>query len=419
MKRYLLIILSVLVATTAYSQSVPRYVLIEHFTNTRCTLCPSRNDKMVETLEDYEGEYHLISYHPPVPYNDDIFYLQNPTQNEARRQFYGVGGTPIAFLWGNISNQGTTLIPTGTMNASIGQTGSLEVRVRTAYLPQQNLSVQVEVETIEPFAVAGAGDLELYVAIVENTVDYNAPNGETEHFQLFRQMLTDINGDVFSLLTAEEGSIAEKGYSYVLDPTWDVNELEVIAFVVLNGQGGAEYLNSGSDRDFRVKADLIDLPNATEKDLSIEIAQGVPPYTIIWKNGANIEIDIASGDTAYTRPGLQEGTYFLEVTDSLGRTIERKAEFQTTNTNIDDKLAANLNWTAVGDRIWQLRWTNPNYRPESIKVLDLNGRLVQEVQPSPTATFLDIDLKGTPQGIYILQAETPSGIWTQKAVGTR
>ncbi|MEO1384120.1 MAG: hypothetical protein AAFV78_12885, partial [Bacteroidota bacterium] len=114
----------------------------------------------------------------------------------------------------------------------------------------------------------------------------------------------------------EEGSIAEKGYSYVLDPTWDVNELEVIAFVVLNGQGGAEYLNSGSDRDFRVKADLIDLPNASEKDLSIEIAQGVPPYTIIWKNGANIEIDIASGDTAYTRPGLQEGTYFLEVTDS-------------------------------------------------------------------------------------------------------
>ncbi|MEO1384119.1 MAG: T9SS type A sorting domain-containing protein [Bacteroidota bacterium] len=103
----------------------------------------------------------------------------------------------------------------------------------------------------------------------------------------------------------------------------------------------------------------------------------------------------------------------------MGRTIERKAEFQTTNTNIDDKLAANLNWTAVGDRTWQLRWTNPNYRPESIKVLDLNGRLVQEVQPSSTATFLDIDLKGTPQGIYMLQAATPSGIWTQKAIGTR
>ncbi|MEL6132769.1 MAG: Omp28-related outer membrane protein [Bacteroidota bacterium] len=303
-------------------------------------------------MKDYEGEYHLISYHPPVPYNDDIFYLQNPVQNEARRQFYGVGGTPVAFIWGNISNQGTTLIPTSTMNASIGQTGSVEVRVRSAFLPQQNLSVQVDLEVIEPFAIAGNADLKLFVAIVENTVDYNAPNGETEHFQLFRQMLTDINGDMLSLDTWDEGAMAEKSFSYVLDPAWDVDELEIIAFAVLEGQGATDYLNSGSDRDFRVKAELMDIPNSTEKDLAIDISQGVAPYTIIWTGSSNTDIDIASNDTAYTRTNLQEGTYFLEVRDSLGRTIERKVAFEAP-TNVDEILEANLDWIALGDRQWQ------------------------------------------------------------------
>ncbi|MDX1408772.1 MAG: hypothetical protein R3330_11580, partial [Saprospiraceae bacterium] len=38
--------------------SAPRYPLLEHFTNTPCSICGSQNPGFFNRLEAYEGQYH-------------------------------------------------------------------------------------------------------------------------------------------------------------------------------------------------------------------------------------------------------------------------------------------------------------------------------------------------------------------------
>ena len=90
-------IFTLLFATTimfsSYSQ-VEKTVVVEHFTNTKCGICASKNPAFYDVLNDYPNVLH-IAYHPSSPYSTCAFSMHNHAENDARANYYGVyGPTP-------------------------------------------------------------------------------------------------------------------------------------------------------------------------------------------------------------------------------------------------------------------------------------------------------------------------------------
>jgi hypothetical protein len=79
---------------------VPKKVVVEHFTNTRCSVCASRNPGFYNNYKTQAGVIHL-AIHPSSPYAACVLSQHNPVENDARTNYYGVyGGTPVLVIQG-------------------------------------------------------------------------------------------------------------------------------------------------------------------------------------------------------------------------------------------------------------------------------------------------------------------------------
>jgi hypothetical protein len=171
---------------------VPKNVVVEHFTNTLCSVCASRNPGFFTNLNNHPNVIHL-AIHPSSPYSNCIFSQHNPTENDARTNYYNIyGSTPRLIVQG-------TLVPVSTNygNASIftsqgGQMSPFTVRIK---VDNVNLAGQVMVEVVvKTEATHNYTDLNLFAAIAEDTIFYNAPNGENIHYNVFRKSVFETDG---------------------------------------------------------------------------------------------------------------------------------------------------------------------------------------------------------------------------------
>ena len=223
--------------TLAAQTTVPRYVFLEHVTNSRCSVCASRNPAMYNLIAQYPTEVHHLSYHPSFPYSNCIFYLANTTENNARAAYYGVNSTPKLILNGQLLPPTSQLLPAATLQTAISETSSIYVQVT-----EDATQVRVRIHTVGD---KPTGDYKLYAAFAEKTVNYAAPNGEQVHHDVFRDMLTDINGE--AIVLAETGSYVERVYSRPTNPNWNAAEMFTTAWV--QNSLDKEVLNSGTRFD--------------------------------------------------------------------------------------------------------------------------------------------------------------------------
>ena len=103
-----------LLTIAAQAQEVPRRVVVEHFTNSRCGICANRNPAFYTNLNSQEGVLH-ISYHPSSPYSNCVLHQANAAENDGRTNYYDIyGSTPKLVIQG-------ALVPVSTNygNASI------------------------------------------------------------------------------------------------------------------------------------------------------------------------------------------------------------------------------------------------------------------------------------------------------------
>lgn len=231
---------------TLSAQSMPkRYVLLEHFTNSRCGICAGKNPAFYTLIDQYPNEVRHLSIHPSVPYSDCKIYLANPTQNNARTSAYGVNGTPRVALNGSLVPVSTPLLSAATLQAAFGQESPIAIEVQEGgTAPNKTTSVTVRMVGDPP-----AGPHKLFVAVAESTVNYASPNGETKHYDVFRAMLTDINGDPITLPAKGASATYNFSYTHTQPSGWTSNydSLYVLAFVQ-HAQTGA-VLNTGTRFD--------------------------------------------------------------------------------------------------------------------------------------------------------------------------
>jgi hypothetical protein len=228
------------------AQALPKkYVLLEHFTNSRCSICASKNPAFFTLIDQYPNDVHHLSIHPSVPYSNCLIYLANPTQNNARTAFYGVNGTPRVALNGTLVPVASQLLPTATLQAALGQESPIALEVQEAgAAPTKTAAVTVRVYGNVP-----AGNYKLFAAVAESTVNYASPNGEAKHHDVFRAMLTNIDGDNITLPATGGSTTFNFTYNYTAPNGWTSNfdSLYVLAFV--QNAATKEILNSGTRFD--------------------------------------------------------------------------------------------------------------------------------------------------------------------------
>jgi len=205
---------------------VARKVVIEHFTNTRCGICSFRNPDFFTNLEANPGVIHL-AVHPSSPYSSCILNQHNRSENDARTNYYGIyGATPRLVAMGSVISPGRNFADATIITDELNQTSPFSLKVKE--IRSGTDSVTVEVTLTRVAATEEISGL-MYVAYAEDTIFYQAPNGEPEHYNVFREAFSGAQGSpiAFPVLgdsTVWQATIAQR-------PEWDMDRMFAIAMV--------------------------------------------------------------------------------------------------------------------------------------------------------------------------------------------
>lgn len=184
MIRSLTLIALITASFSAFGQSVTKRILVEHFTNTYCSICATRNPGFYANLDAFPDVIH-ISYYPSAPYPACPLNQQNVTENDARTNYYGVyGSTPRLVIQGNVIPASQSYNNPSLLQLQEGQLTPIDLAFSLVEVPGNELVVRASV-TIKD-TVAGNGFV-LFASVVEDTLLFPANNGEQIHRDVFRK----------------------------------------------------------------------------------------------------------------------------------------------------------------------------------------------------------------------------------------
>jgi hypothetical protein len=241
---------------------IPMTSIVEHFTNTSCSVCASNNGSIHTAINNHPGVLH-ISFHPSSPYSNDFFNQQNMVENDARTQFYGLfGGTPQIALNG-------IDIPSNTLNTALNNNSSL-----TSNYQFNILQTQITVDSfsiravITKIAIDNNTTALLFLGAYEDTINQTTNNGEPTHYNVFRKTITSVTGDLIAL-PINVGDTLVNNYGYRKGSAWNVNRMHTIGILqkttkeVLNSAKSNDVINivSGTDNNFTLDGKNIFYPN--------------------------------------------------------------------------------------------------------------------------------------------------------------
>jgi len=182
----------ILISSLAFSQ-VPKRAIVEHITNTRCSVCGNTNPKFYNYYKTQTVFTH-IAYHPSSPYSTCVLNMHNVQENDNRVKYYNVfGSTPRFLINGSPLPTSSNYSNASTYQPFLGDSTPIDVIVSPInyVVGKDSFFVEVKVKTL---AINSLGKLRLFVALTEDTIFYNAPNGEDQHYDVFRKAFTAAEG---------------------------------------------------------------------------------------------------------------------------------------------------------------------------------------------------------------------------------
>jgi hypothetical protein len=306
-----------IVSSISAQEGAKKYVLIEHFTNSRCGICASRNPAFYNLIgqAQYADDIHHIAVHPMFPYPQCIFYQANTAENAAWTALYPVSGTPTIVLNGAIQPNSNPLLTEAKLLTFLGQTSPLHLQV-TESGPNNAREVNVKAKA---FGEIPAGNYKIFVAVAEKTVNQQTPNGESVHHDVFRKMLTAVSGNTFEVPNV--GETKEFNYQFSIPATWNADEVYALAFVkevdtkqVLNSGTRFDPLLSGTGGATQNTIEITPNPVAdiAWAMLSNDTPQSLELYA---SNGQQVPVAFETqGNVFSVQTGsLAPGVYFLKV----------------------------------------------------------------------------------------------------------
>ncbi len=226
MKYFFTLSLFTVLVIQGYSQ-VQKQIVVEHFTNSVCSICASRNPGFYTNLAAQDNVLH-IAIHPSSPYSSCLLNQNNVAENDARTNYYGVyGSTPRLVI------QGVVISPAANYGDAIlfdpfeGALSPASIRISQIKFGIDSVQTQIIIKTE---AAHSLGDLQLFVALAEDTVFYSSPNGEDFHYDVFRKSIFATEGITVNLPNTIGDSIVISG-SAALSATWDASRIYTLAIL--------------------------------------------------------------------------------------------------------------------------------------------------------------------------------------------
>ena len=290
-----------------------KYGLVEWFTNTYCGICSSRNPALQSVFDQNVEKLHRITIHPSVPYSQCSFYNFNKEDNGARQAYYSVSGTPSLFLNG-VRTSSTSSGFADDISKLSGQTSPISIEV------EEGLgSVQI---TINAAAEVPSGSYRIMVAILEQTVDFNAPNGETKHYDVLRDYISSAEGDEVTIPAA--GTSTTLNYSFSVPSGVDPSQAYILAYI--QNIETNEILNSGTKfdevstalTDLAIESGLRTFPNPANSYLTVSVGtdykiHGFELFNHVGQRMRSSQFDSPETQHTISIEDLPTGTYLIDV----------------------------------------------------------------------------------------------------------
>jgi len=314
MKKFYTVVLAVLLSLPILSQ-VEKKVIIEHFTNSRCGICASRNPAFYQTLEDFPQVLH-VAYHPSSPYPTCVFNQHNPSENDNRAYFYGVyGGTPRAVIQGEVIPVQNPLISSEQISARLGQSADYRVTVSNTQVTGNTYKLSVEIERVSGNEYE---TILVFAGLAEEEVNYEAPNGENLHHDVFRKRLFYDTANVNPAGTSKTWE-----FEYSMHPDW-VND-EIYGYVVVQDMLSQKVKQSASSIDSpsaiigntikEIRGLFYPNPVAESFTIRSEYVSKIEKVELFSMVG--IKVKEFTNTSSMNISDLPDGMYFAKITDSF------------------------------------------------------------------------------------------------------
>ena len=204
---------------------VDQKIIAEHFTNTKCSACASRNPGLITNFKNNPEVIH-ISFHPSRPYSTCVLNNHNGSENDERTKYYNIfGGTPQLTLNGVVHSG--SFNPSSIFDPYKGKTAAIDISSSIVSQGTDSLNIKVMISTK---ATHSFGTEKIGIFVVEDTVFYDAPNGEKQHYNVFRKALSDVKGDDI-MLSNTIGNIDIISFSIADHKDWDIQRMRVVTIL--------------------------------------------------------------------------------------------------------------------------------------------------------------------------------------------
>ncbi len=327
MKKHLLLLLSLCLTIPGFAQ-VNKTVIVEHFTNTLCSICASRNPGFRTNLANQPGVL-LLTFHPSVPYSACIFNQHNKAENDARTTYYGIlSGTPRLVIQGEVVSPGANYGSASIFTPYQGDSTVASIRIEQQKFGADSIEVRVWVKTE---AEHGLGALSLFVGLAEDTIFYNAPNGESPHVNVFRKSLSGAVGQQIFLSGAVGDSVPFVGRT-AMHPDWDAER--IFTTVILQDEASKALIQAASvspalnsptaiEPEFSLSVQVY--PNPAREQIQIEVSEPGPMQAKLYSLlGREIETFSFSGSHQLDLQRLSPGVYWIAFQNAAGQQTGRK-----------------------------------------------------------------------------------------------
>ena len=216
LKKFLDVLLIVIIFYSIQIQAYDKLSLIERFQNVSCAPCSTLNvwyNPLTRGWVDSGYVSHIV-YNVWWPSPNDPMYLLNQADNATRTNYYSCNYVP----WFDVNGTHVSESQSSLTNAVVignAQYAPFKIELNEEALSENLIKVRISIIR-DSNDVTTFGNVKLKVALTEKTVSYPSPpgsNGETEFYNICRKMLPNADGSTFSI--PAPGDSIEMALQYV------------------------------------------------------------------------------------------------------------------------------------------------------------------------------------------------------------
>jgi hypothetical protein len=305
---------------------VPKKIVVEHFTNTNCSTCASRNPGFYTNLNSEQGVLHL-AIHPSSPYSNCLLYQQNTSANDARTNYYGIyGSTPRFVINGVVLSGGSNPSNSSIFAPYQALTSAASIRIVQEKFFEDSIRSTIIIKTVQAHSLPA---LSLFVALAEDTVFYTGGNGEQRHYDVFRKSLSNVTGTSV-VLPAQVGDSLVFSYSSATSSLWDFSRIYTLA--ILQEEGSKSFVQAeaadpstndviSSTGELNNKPGFNVFPNPSNGIVNVQFKQLNNAILSVYSTDGKLLIQkfIVTYETQLDLSNLPAANYVLMVESEMGK----------------------------------------------------------------------------------------------------